>query len=240
MIRNYFSLILFLLLANNAIDAQVDSSQQLLFNQIFSAAEKEYGIDQELINGFLIEDKNQDAIGHPYLLNYNSYQGSLIYRGKQYSDLLLRYDIFDQRVLLIYLYNDIEYKLHLHKEFITEFNIGNKKFINEAFGAHEDEKFYQVIGEDFPIKILRFWEKGLSNIYANNSDTKMYSEKKETFILFNNKMLSFKGNRSFTQKFSSNSKTAIRKYLRKNNTKVRNAKDDEMGLLIEFINTLAG
>ncbi len=112
MIRNYFSLILFLLFANNAINAQVDSSQQLLFNQIFSAAEKEYGIDQELINGLLFEDKNQDVIGHPYLLNYYSNQGSLIYRGKQYSNLLLRYDIYDQQVLLIYLFNNVEYKLH--------------------------------------------------------------------------------------------------------------------------------
>ncbi len=53
----------------------------------------------------------------------------------------------------------------------------------------------------------------------------MYSsEQKETFILFNNKLLSFKGNRSFTRKFSSKSKTAIKKYLRKNKIKVKHAK----------------
>ena len=71
---NYFSWILFLLLTNNAVNAQVDSSQQVLFNQIYSAAEKEYGINQELINGLLFENKNQDAKGHPYLLNYYSNQ----------------------------------------------------------------------------------------------------------------------------------------------------------------------
>ena len=39
------------------------------------------------------------------------------------------------KLLLIYLFDSVEYKLHLQKEFITEFKIENKKFINEAFGA---------------------------------------------------------------------------------------------------------
>ena len=57
--------------------------------------------------------------------------------------------------------------------------------------------------------------------------------------LFNGERVSFKGNRSFTRNFSSKSKTAIRKYFRKNKTKVKHANDYEMELLIEFINTLA-
>jgi len=240
MIRKYFILILFLLLANNTVNAQVDSSQQFLFNQIYSAAEKEYGINQELINGILFENKNPNAIGHPYFLDYYSNTGTVIYRGQHYSNLNLRYDIYDQQVLLIYLFNKIEYKLHLHNEFITEFTIENKKFIKKAFGANEVAKFYQVIGEDLPIKMLYFWGKNLSNIYINNPDIKIFtSMQKETFILFNNELVSFNGNRSFTGKFPSVSKTAIKKYFRMNETKVKLANDYEMELLIEFINTLA-
>jgi len=238
MIRRYFSLILFLLLACNAVNSQVDGSQQLLFNQIYSAAEKEYGIHQELINGLLVEDKNQDVRGHPYLLDYYSNTGSVIYRGKQYSNLSLRYDIYDQQVLLIYLFDTVEYILHLQKEFITEFTIENKKFINEAFVVGEDAKFYQVIGKDYPIKVLYFWEKDLSNLYANNPDIKVFSSaQNETFILFNSERLSFKGNSSFTRKFTSKRKTAIKEYFRKNKTKVKLASDYEMEQLIEFINT---
>ena len=240
MIRNYFCLILFLLLSNNSVNAQEDSSQQLLFNQIYSAAEKEYGIDQGLVNGPLFENENQNINGLPYLLNYYSNQGNVVYREKQYSNLNLRYDIFNQQVLLIYLFDNVEYELHLQKEFITEFNIENRKFINDAFGADEDAKFYQVIGKDFPIRILYFWQKGLSNVYVNNPDIKMFSpEQKETFILFNNKLVSYTGNRSFTRALTSESKPAIKEFLRKNNTSVKQANDYEMELLIEFINTLA-
>ena len=239
MIRNYFCLILFLLLSNNAVNAQMDSSQQLLFNQIFLAAEKEYGIDQELVNGPLFENENQNINGLPYLLNYYTNQGNVVYRGKHYSNLNLRYDIYNQQVLLIYLFDNVEYELHLQKEFITEFNIENRKFIHEAFGGDGDAKFYQVIGKDFLIRILYFWQKGLSNVYANNPDIKKFSpEQKETFILFNNKLVSFNGNSSFTRLFSSKSKPDIKEFLRKNNTKVKQANDYEMELLIEFINNI--
>ncbi len=239
MIRNYFSFIFFLFFTNSAVNAQMDSSQQLLFNQIFSATEKEYGIDQELVNGPLFENENQNINGLPYLLNYYSNQGNVVYRGKQFSNLNLRYDLYNQQLLLIYSFDTIEYELHLQKEFITEFEIENRKFINDACGADEDAKFYQVIGEEFPVRILYFRQKGLSNVYVNNPDIKMFSpEQKETFILFDNKLVSYKGNSSFTRQFSSKSKAPIKKYLRKNKTKVKRAKEYEMELLIEFINTL--
>lgn len=239
MIRTIFCLILFLLLASNAVNSQVDSSRQFLFTQIYWAAEREYGINQELINGLLFENKNQDVSGQPYLLDYYSNTGSVIYRGKQYSNLSLRYDLYDQQVLLIYLFDTVEYKLHLQNEFITEFTIENRKFINEAFGANGDAKFYQVIGEEYPTKILYHWEKGLSKSYSDNPDIIIFSsEKKETYILLNNELHGFKGNRSFTQYFTANTKSAIKDYFRKNKTKVKHATNDEMELLIEFINTL--
>jgi hypothetical protein len=238
MIRNNFRLILFLFLATHALNAQ-DSSQQSFFNQLYAAAEKEYGIDQELLNGPLFENRNQDVSGLPYLFKYYTDQGNVIYRGKQYSNLNLRYDIYNQQLLLIYPSDSVEYKLHLQKEFITEFEIEKKRFINEAFGTSGDAKFYQVLGQDFPICILYYWKKGLSNVYVNNPDVKMYSpEEKESFILLNNKLVNYSGNRSFTRHFSSNHKTAITKYFRQNNTKVNEANDTEMEQLIEFINLL--
>ena len=237
MIRNYYRLTFLFLLANHALYAQTDSMQQSLFNQIYAAAEQAYGIDQELINGPLFENSNQDVTGIPYLLNYYTDQGSLIYRGKQYSNQNLRYDLYHQQLLLIYLFDEVEYKLHLQKEFVTEFKIEDKKFINEAFGTKGDGKFYQVIGEDFPIRILYYWQKGLNNVTVNNPDKKTYSpEQKETFILINNSLESFNGNRSFTRKLASKRKPAIKEYLRKNHMRVKHASDNEMKLLIEFIN----
>lgn len=237
--RYCFNLVIFLLLAHTAVNAQVNSSQQLLFKQIYTAAENEYGIHQELINGVLFEKKHQDVTGHPYLLDYYSNTGSVIYKGKKYSSLNLRYDIYDQQLLLIYLFDTIEYKLYLQKEFITEFNIDNKKYILKAFHSDEEARIYQVLGEDLPARILYFWQKGVSNIYNNNSDEKAFSPaQRETYILLNNQLVSYKGNRSFTRKFAHDHRTVIKAYLRKNRMRVRHATDNEMESLIQIINAL--
>jgi len=240
LVRDYFCLILLLSLAGNALNAQADSSQQVLFDQVYSAAEKEYGIHQELINGVLFEKENQDAIGHPYFLDYHSHQGSVIYRGKKYSNLFLQYDIYDQQVLLLYVFDSVEYKLYLHKEFINEFTIEDKRFVNESFGVNGYATIYQVIGENVPIRIFYYWEK-----YLTNYDGKMpgknnifSSDKKKSFLFLHNKLVSYKGNRSFANIFPSMSKTAIKEYFRKNKVKIKEASDLEMELLIRFINTL--
>ena len=238
MIKYFFCLMLCMGFANCTLDAQADSSQHLIFSQLYSSAEEEYGVDQELMNGFLFEDINEDASGHPYFLDYFSNQGSMIYRGKPYSNLVLRYNIFDQKLLLVYTFDNVQYKLYPHEEFISEFSIGNKTFIHKAFGVNEEAKFYQVLGEDLPVKILRYWEKSLTNLYANNSESKMYTERAEAFILSDNTLLGYTGNSSFTRNFPPEKKAAIKKYLRKNKIKVMYAEDKEMRGLIEFIHSL--
>ena len=88
-VRIYLCLIMILVaacIASSALHAQADSSQHILFAKIHSAAEEEYGIHHELVNGALFEDKYQDVIGHPYYLNYFSDKGSLVYRGKLTGD----------------------------------------------------------------------------------------------------------------------------------------------------------
>lgn len=237
MIIDFLKWTLLLLLPAHGIHAQADSSPQGLFNQIYLAAEKEYGIPQELINGLLFEAKHEGARGHPYFLEYYSNQGSVIYRGKRYSNLNLRYDLYDQQLLLIYVIDHVEHKVYLQKEFITGFTVENKPFIKESFAADEEAKFYQVFGEDLPTKVLYFWKKGLSKLYANNSDKKMFSEQRETYLLIENELLSFTGNRSFVRKFSPERTKAIKQYLRLTKTKVNLADDEAMERLLKFINS---
>jgi hypothetical protein len=238
-IRNYLICLVLLSAASCALNAQEDRSRQALFNQIYSAAEREYGMHQELTNGVLLVSKNQDAIGHPYYLDYYTNQGSVIYRGKKYANLNLRYDLFDQQLMLIYLHDGVEYKLWLHKEFIAEFFVENKRFIHEILGGDKEPRFYQVIGEGLPVKVLYFWDKSLTKVNAGNSEKSMFEERKESYILRDNELVSFKGNRSFAGRFPSDFNKAIKKQIRKHAIKVKNATDAEMELLVEYINKLS-
>lgn len=239
MIRSCLSCIFFLLAVNQALHAQVDSTQEAVFKQVYAAAEREYGMHQELLNGALPPARLQDAIGHPYHLDYFSNQGSVSYRGKQYSRLNLRYDVFDQEVLLIYPHGGEEYQVWLHKEYIAEFSIENKRFVHESLGSFQAPRFYQVIGEGLPVKVLYHWEKGLRRVNAGNTEKSIFEEQKESYIFRDHELLSFTGNRSFTGSFPPEFNKAIKKYLREHSTKVKNATDAEMERLVEYVNTLS-
>lgn len=239
MIRSLLCLVCVFLITVHALHAQSDNKQQILYNQIYAAAEHESGMHQELINGQLYEAKNTNVIGDPYFLNYYSNDRSIVYRGKQFENLKLRYDIFDQEILLIYLFNNTEYKLYLQKELITNFTFENKVFINRAYGASGDTRYYQVIGEDFKIQVLYYWTKGVANVNFNNPDIKQFTEKqKETYLLIDNERIGFKRNRSFAGRFSPAHKKAIKKYLRQHKIKVNIATDNEMEQLVEYIHKL--
>lgn len=239
MIRCLLCIVSLFLISVHALHAQEDNRQQILYNQIYAAAEQEYGMHQELINGQLYKAKNENVIGDPYFLNFYSNDRSVVYRGKHFENLKLRYDIFDQEILLIYLFNNTEYKLYLQKELITNFTFENKTFINRAYGAKEDTRFYQVIGQDFQVKVLYYWTKGIANVNFNNPDIKYFTPKqKETYLLFDNELIGFNRNRSFAGRFSVEHKKAIKKYLRQNKVKVNLATDSEMELLVEYIHRL--
>ena len=158
-LRFLFSVILLNSFINSEVNAQKDISEQTLFSQIYSAAEQEFGIDQELVNGVYFENIYARSLGHPYFEADTFKNGSVVFRGKKYSGLLLKYDTYNQHLLVKYLFNDDLIIFYLPIEYISEFNIENKKFEKRAVKGEEDGIIYQIIGEKYPVKIKYRWER---------------------------------------------------------------------------------
>jgi hypothetical protein len=217
------------------IKAQNDTSQKVLINQIYSAAELEYGIDQNLVNGVYFENLYQYTIGHPYLLANTFINGSVVFRGNQYSDLLLKYDLFNQQLLVNYAFNDIHVLFYLPKEFISEFIIENKIFVKRSIPGEVNDRIYQIIGKDYPTKILYTWEKiGTDFIYYFE-----YGEaNRSSFIVIGSNQLGYNRNRSFIHKFPKQHQKLIKKYIHENKIRVKYSSDYEMDLLITYCNKL--
>lgn len=224
---------------NTEINAQTDSSQQILFNQIYLAAELEYGIDQELVNGVLFENIYLYAIGHPYFLADSFNNGRVVYHRKLYPDLLLKYDLYDQQVIVNYTSSDMQVIFILPKKFISEFNIGNKKFVKRSVPGKEDDRIYQSIGEVYPVEILYTWEKIRTNSYHNFLPSYEFGEdKKSSFLLINSNLLAYNRNGSFVSKFPEKNQKLIKKYIRENRIRVKHSTDSEMESLIRYCNSL--
>lgn len=238
-LRFLLSTILLNSFINSELNAQNDISEQTIFNQIYSAAEQEYGIDQELVNGVHFENLYLYSIGHPYLEADTFNNGSVVFRGKKHSDLLLKYDIYNQQLLVKYLFNDDPIIFYLPIEFISEFNIENKKFEKRALKGEEDRRICQVIGGKYPVTIIYKWEKITYSSFHNVIPSYAFSlDRKTSFIVIEDNLVRFKGNSSFIRKFPEQFQKAIKKYIRGNKIKVKHDTDNRMERLIEYINTL--
>ncbi|MFO7658334.1 MAG: hypothetical protein R6W78_14850 [Bacteroidales bacterium] len=197
------------------------------------ATQQEYGVDQVFVNGISYYNK-YPQIGHPYLLDNKFEKGSVIFRGKLYSDVLLMYDICFQKLLIKYAFNDDQFIFYLTKEFISEFNIYNKRFVKGSYYNLEKDRFYQIIGENIPIKVLYKWEKIQEKSDYYLVPYQFSSDRRSCFIYINNKLIRYKGNSSFIHKFPKQNQKLIKKYIRSNKIKVKYCSDNEMELLLKY------
>lgn len=195
-----------------------------------------YGLNPSIYNGH--HNPNNvpgNIIGNPFFKEKEYKLGTITVDNKTFNELYLNYDIYNQDILLKYLdkYNS-KGVLRISNLNISEFSIQNKKF--EMFGDKND--IYQYIGND-SIKIYYKWTKTIE-FKANNSYSNYRFSKtsRKMFVLNDNKLLSYKSNRSFIKCFNTSHKTEIKKYLKTNKINVKKAGDATMLNVITFCNTL--
>jgi hypothetical protein len=218
---------------------QKDPSEQALFNQIYSAAEKEYGIDQVLVNGVYFENIYARSLGHPYLQADTFKNGSVVFRGEKYSDILLKYDTYNQHLLVKYLFKDVPVIFYLPVEYISEFLIENRKFEKRAVKGEQAEIIFQIIGEHYPVQLTYRWEKISYRSFHNVIPSYAFSlDMKTSYIVLGENIFPFKGNGSFARIFPEQYQKEIKKYIRGNKIKVKRETDLRMERLINYINSL--
>jgi hypothetical protein len=120
--------------------SQAGSSQQII--------SESYGPDQHLINGVEYINLHIRSEGHKFLDEDKYYKGRVVIDRKIYKDVLLKYDIFNQQVLLL-----IEHQSGGNKQIILNnlridgFEI-NGRIFHKYTSPVSGTIFYQVIGND--------------------------------------------------------------------------------------------
>lgn len=67
---------------------------------IYNSVKDQFGIDPLLMNGIYYENPYYNAKGHPFLGDGEFYLGSVNFRNKQYEDVNLKYDIYNQQLII--------------------------------------------------------------------------------------------------------------------------------------------
>ena len=232
-----------LLLFNLNAKAQVSNQSEndtnpKTFAEIYSLTEKALGIDQELVIGEMYEDHYRGAIRHPFLLEDKFTNGSIIFKNKTYNNLNLKYDIYDQKVIVDYYYNQTQLRFCLQNEFLDQFVIYDKIFKKIKLDG-KDEAIYQVI-ENENLTCLYYWfrVRTESDHLLPKISYEFSPEKRKRYLMVRGELSSFRSNASFIKSFPKNIRKPIKKKIKSSKLFVASANDTQMQNLLDFCNSL--
>ena len=237
--KNLYVFSLFVLFVSYSLFAQEQSHNGGTdYNKLYKSVIDEYGFDQVLDNGFLYIEKYTRKIGHQFFMKDQLYNGTLVYRGEVYKGVEMKYDIYDQQLVLsIENNNSIEWIVP-HNDFISAFSIDDKSFSKYNFAGVT--RFYQLVNDTGKVKCLYYWFK--QRVDSDNINYLGFSEftesEKENYLLLDGSLKKYKNNKSFTKLFPNEIRTRLRGYIRNNHINVTKSGDEKIKELLTFCNSL--
>lgn len=149
-------------------------------------------------------------------LNYNAFENQLLYKKDVNSPILL-----------------------ITNDMVSEFSIGNRKFISIESSESNNELFYEQMWSNKELFLLRLNVKKLEKAdyqgaYSANKKFDEFYDKNEYYLFSNNELTSIKLNKkSVTQSFGSFF-PGLEDYIKKNKVDVKNV--DELVVMLNKLN----
>jgi len=236
----YFSvLLLFVLSFQVSVFAQAQSHDvRNDYNKLYKSIIDEYGFDQLLVNGIFYEDEYHNKIGHQFFMEDKLYKGSLTFRGKEYKGIEMKYDIYNNQLILFVRNNTSVVWVVPPNDFISAFSLGDKFFSKYNFQG--EPGFYQVVFDTEKLKCLYYWDKKMIESYDDIKyiSYRFFESEKKCYLLLNGSSLIYRNNRSFMKILPEEIKARVRKYLKDNHIKVNKSSDEKISELLAYYNSL--
>jgi hypothetical protein len=202
-----------------------------------------YGLSQHSNTNFdatIVNGKhyslNAGGIGGSLFLMGNEFvSGTVTIKEKNYSDLLLNYDIFSQQLVLKFNDSNGSSKLiALSDAWITNFSLESKTFT--LIPDFERKKIYQSFGND-DLQILIAYTTAI--IIDSSSGKYSYTKpKSEAYLRYNGKISRFRGNKSFAKAFGSENYISVRNFLKQKKINISKANDSLLDDIVKGCNTI--
>lgn len=201
------------------------------------SANRIYGLNPILYNGQVYTYfPSASTLGSQFIDGSKFVEGSVHIRGKKFNNILINYDIYNQKVVLKYrtrMNNMME--IVLSKVWLKSFDLGEKHFEVLTFPGVKS-RIYQVIGKGH-YEILYTWQKnyGLANGYGATNFA--FSKPiRDSYLKAGNKVMHYTSNRNFVSRFGPENKSLLNKYLRKNGIKLNRGKKSGPQAVLRLIN----
>ena len=204
--------------------------------QILEQAETTYRVSTDLLNGEKYYYPYRSATGTPFFEVPGNPQASVLISGRRYEGQQIRYDMFNQIMVLDYLdLAGARGSLILKNEWIDEVAINGFRF--RVFTDKEGkERFGQVIGEG-EFSCVYFWEKQYLPDMHNGEQHYFFTDPtRKSFLRYGEKQCLYKGNKSLVKCFPENLRPEVKEYLRANHIRVKKATDRQIEGILAMVN----
>ncbi|KPL08715.1 MAG: hypothetical protein AMS23_06585 [Bacteroides sp. SM1_62] len=192
-----------------------------------------YGPDQHLINGIEYVNLHIKSSGHKFLDEDKFYEGRVVIDKKVYRDVFLKYDIYNQQVLLLVRHPSGGHKqIILNTLRIDEFEINGRMFHKYTFPG-TGTLFFQVIGNEEMACLYHFKKEEIPRPIDIYTLSEFTDTKKKSYIYWQSELHEFKGTRSFVRIFPDR-QPEIKAFIRQNKLKIRKLNDSQMHRLISY------
>lgn len=197
-----------------------------------------YKLDQDLINGVKYYKPKESVSGTGFFLDDMASRGKITVNGKEYTNVFLKYDIVNQNVILEYDYPPGgKLQIIIDDEKVSDFEIFDKTFKKYDFPS-TGSQFFQTISDGHLVCLIS-WRKILIPVGSSLQYTYQYSEeKKKTYLLRDDQLIQFGGQRSFLKLFP-DFKKEIKQYIMRHHMEISTISDNQMAGLLEYCSGLS-
>ena len=219
--------------------SNAQQTDQKIIAALNQRLQQAYGPDQHLINGVEYINLHLRSEGHKFLDEDEYYPGRVVIDSKTYRDVSLKYDIFNQQVLLLVPHPSGGHKqIILNNQRLDEFEINGRIFQKRTFPG-QGTRFYQVIGNDEMACLFHFSKQEVPRPVDNYTLSEFTEQKKRSYLYWQSQQHAFKGKRSFVRIFP-NHQPEIKAFIREHKLQVKELSDPQIHELIHFCQSLNG
>lgn len=239
--RKYLVLLISIQIFGSLTAYGQNSKSKESVQELLRYSQNYYGIDDELVNGCVYQMHDYRIQGSPYLFENVWSNGTIFIKGREYSNLLLKYDVLNDALVLNTQINEYNRLLSINKSQIDSFLIENRLFVSSRilFNNQKEVTFLEKINTN-SYSLLVEYKKVYLKTYNNLTPYGRFSSLKKNVILFHNGIITNANNTSsFIKGFEDKiDKKKVKNYMKQNGIKYSDASSRELKELITYCNTI--
>lgn len=208
---------------------------QTSIEDLKGVSEKIYGPDDILINGSSYVPSHPSANGNPFLVANEFSLSEINLKGRNFNNVLLKYDIENQMVILKVDNSYGSKIITLRDNYIKDFNLHNKHFINLKEKGIDDKniKFLELVYEGNFI-FGNYYSKAFLAVFSTKYPYGKYTKTKVShYIFLKNKKIAINKKRDLLLVFPEH-KHEIKKFIKKNKIKFRKATNADYFKIMQY------